>query len=1278
MNTLSHRIITACAALLLAVLLAPMLRAQETRGSIYGSVTDSTGGAVPGAKVAVTNVETGAVSHVQTNDSGYYEALLLLPGSYEVSAEVAGFKKAVRKGINLSIGSRAQADIKLEIGAVTESVTVTSDAPLLETSAVTSGRVIDNRSIRDLPVLNNNATLLTRLTPGVQVGNAYGYTNPAFTFLGSEVSTGGNVGGNSFSIDGVQSRADRRRVAYQPHPDTIQEFRIETANFDASVGGSSGLFVSTMTRAGTNGFHGGLSWQHWRSEWNAVPYFIKKNYNDNLAAARASGDANRIKLLESQVLVPSQHSNNYAASIGGPVRLPKRLFGPASFDGRDKLFFFFNYNGLKDRMFRTGYGYRTVPTEAHRRGDFSDLLALGTQYQIYDPLTTRPDPARPGHVIRDPFPNNIIPQARFNNPAYQAYTKLLPLPNVIRTIPLENYSLNYVGLVPWRFDYGTWSTRVDYNLTGKHRIFARMLQSKNVEHNQDWLYQHAPGYGEAQGLRKNIGGTVDWVYTATSNLIFDFSASIHQFAESNEPIPVQNVKPSTLGLPSYLDDFAAARGKFHFPQFNVSSYDTVATWNAIAHPPGVPKKYRMGSFKGDVTNVRGNHTLRGGVDARYSFKTLTEPGNTSGTFGFSNVWTRKDEDGFAPNATTGLSWAAFLLGLPSNGMTVSWNDNAAAYNPFYAGYAQDSWRVSPKLTLNLGLRAEYDVGVTERYDRMIGYLDKNATLPITQLAQAAYASNPVPELSAANFKVRGGSTYVGANGADRKLYGNQLVWMPRVGASYQLDSKTVLQAGYGIYHDVLNVMDFTASFPADNQFGYSRSTSTNVSLDFGQTWLVGNPRNGVSPLTNPFPVRSDGTRFDAPVRNALGLSAIQGRGFSYIPYDIDRARQHRWRASLQRQLGTNMVVEAAYAGSYSDNVYFNRNINFLPEQYWVGGNIRNTAHLTSLNQNVPNPFLLANFASLQQSNPLIYADMATNGFFTRTTAPKSQLLLPFPNLGGLTERTNDGRVRHHALELSLTRRFSKGLSLDANYTKTRNEATTFLNDFDKERTWLPSNLSRPHRVTVSGIYELPFGKGKPFIESGFLSKIVGGWQVAATHEWQPGPLVSFGNLLYYGDQKTLAKDIKPANQTLDEWYNWKLFPGIARDFNATNRAAYEARIRTIVPQAVLDQMTAAGICGTNVTCTYSNVQPTHFQPTGFHRRVFPVFIDGMRADGINYTNANLQRNFKFKEDIELQLRVDVLNLFNRQSFGGPDGNGRVLTDANGPNRFVQVQGRFRF
>ena len=200
MNPIPQRIISICAALTLAVLLSPSLMAQETRSAIYGRVTDSSGSALSGVEVLVTNTNTNSASRARTNDTGYYEALLLLPGSYEVSAEAAGFKKAIRKGINLSIGSRAQADIQLELGEVSESVTVTSDAPLLETSAVTSGRVIDNRSIRDLPVLNNNATLLTRLTPGVQVGNAYGYTNPAFTFLGSEVSTGGMSAATPFQL----------------------------------------------------------------------------------------------------------------------------------------------------------------------------------------------------------------------------------------------------------------------------------------------------------------------------------------------------------------------------------------------------------------------------------------------------------------------------------------------------------------------------------------------------------------------------------------------------------------------------------------------------------------------------------------------------------------------------------------------------------------------------------------------------------------------------------------------------------------------------------------------------------------------------------------------------------------------------------------------------------------------------------------------------------------------------------------------------------------------
>ncbi|MGB7068883.1 MAG: carboxypeptidase-like regulatory domain-containing protein [Pyrinomonadaceae bacterium] len=1280
--------------LVLMVLLGSTLFGQETRGSIFGVVTDSSGSVVAGADVTVTNVSTNVANRVQTNDSGYYEALLLLPGDYEVSAETAGFKKIVRKGINLSVGGRARTDLLLEIGEVSETVTVTADTPLIETSAVTAGRIIDNRSVRDLPTLNNNTTLLTIFTPGVQVGNVFGYTNPAFTFLGDSVGLGSKVGGNDFSIDGVQSRADRRRVAFQPHPDTVAEFRVETANFDASSGASSGLRVSTQTKSGTNEFHGSASWQHWRSSWNAVPYFVKKNFNERRARELASGDPNRIELENRLELVPNQSSNNYAFAIGGPIYLPRfgDDGGPALWSGKKKLFFFFNYNGLKDRMYRPAYGVNSVPTEAHRRGDFSDLLQFGPEYQIYDPLTARPDPNRAGHVIRDPFPGNIIPQNRFNNPMYQAYISLLPLPNVVRTNPRENYSSNYINLVPWTFDYHTWSTRVDYNLSDKQKIFGRVLYSKNLEHNQDWLANHAPGWGEAIGLRENIGGTLDWVWTATSNTVVNFSASIHNFAESNEPVDIQMVAPSSLGFPSYLDEYAEGRGKQHFPQFNVSGYSTVATWGAIAHPPGVPKNYEYRSFKGDMTHIRGNHTLRGGLDTRFSYKTLTEPGNTSGRFSFSNVWTRRDSSGITPASSLGLSWAAFILGMPSNGMNVSFNDDAAAYNPFYGGYVQDNWRFSPRLTLNIGLRLEYDVGATERFDRLIGELDKDAELPITSLAQTSYANvlaglTPAQRSlllpTAASFQVRGGSVYPGKDGASRKLYGDQLLWMPRFGASYMLDENTVLQGGYGIYHDILNVMDFSSNFPLDSQLGYSVGTFTDISLDNGLTWLVGDPQNGISPLTDPFPVRADGTRFDSPVRDALGLSAIQGGGYSYIPYDIKRARQQRWRASIQRQIGNNMVLEAAYAGSYSDDDYFNRNINVLPGSFWVTDDIRRNDHLTELLRTVPNPFRYTRpeFASLQQTHPLVYQDMQNTNFFRSSTISVSQLISPFPQLGTLTERTNEGKHRHHALELSLRKRFSKGLSFDIGYTMTSSNVTSYLNSVDDGMSWVTNNGTRPHRITGSGIYELPFGRNKPFLNDGFLSKILGGWQIAATYTWQQGALIGFGNQFYYGDMETLAKDIKPDKQTLEHWFNWQLFPGNGSDYLASNRTAYEARIREIVPQSVLDRMTTAGICrsGANaVPCTYSNVTPSNFQPNSLQRRVFPQFIAGLRAPGINYTNANLQRNFRFTESMQLQLRLDVLNLFNNQSYGGPNGNGVITADANGPSRFLQIQGRFRF
>jgi hypothetical protein len=304
-------------------------------------------------------------------------------------------------------------------------------------------------------------------------------------------------------------------------------------------------------------------------------------------------------------------------------------------------------------------------------------------------------------------------------------------------------------------------------------------------------------------------------------------------------------------------------------------------------------KGRQQGLKFNATQIRGSHTLRGGIDFRQHYRTLVQNGGfTSGSFSFSNTFVRKDEDGFTPAASVGLDWAAFILGMP-NEMFVDTNDTYALFSPYYAGFGQDTWRVTRNLTLTLGLRAEYERGATERYNRAIGYFDPSLELPISAAAQAAYARNPLPELAASQFVVRGGTVYTGRNGAPRELWQSELLWLPRVSAAWQLGTKTVVRGGYGIYYDTLNVMNTGV-----DQYGFSRATVTQLTNDAGTTWLVGDPKNGISPLTNPFPVRANGTRFDTPLRDALGAMARVGQGFTFGRYDREHPRVQRWRIGV--------------------------------------------------------------------------------------------------------------------------------------------------------------------------------------------------------------------------------------------------------------------------------------------------------------------------------------------------------------------------------------------
>ena len=1252
--------------------------AQETRSTILGTVKDQSGAVVSGATVDVTNTDTNTTTKLSTNSSGYFEAPYLLPGGYSISVTAQGFKRYVQQGYTLTVNSRQNIDIALEIGGAAESVTVTAATALLETTSGSGTASLEQRQISDLPVMSNSAILLARGVPGIQWTAQPNYLGMHSNVGGSAISAAGGVGGNEFSLDGVPNMTQGRRTGYLPYTDTLAEFKVETAPFDASKGHTTGANISLSTKSGSNDYHGQLTWQHWQQRLNATQSTTNAGYWGRIRQAEAAGNTALAEQLKSVSPQPSGRSNNWAGSVGGPVRVPWL------FNGKEKLFFFFAYNAAKDvKTEEANAVNRTVPSDAHRRGDFSDLLKLDNRYQIYDPRTAR---LVNGVVTRDPFPNNQVP---ILNPMYKFYEALYPHANNVPGVVAADGTNNYLAsATPFNWDYKAFTNRIDLNLTAKQRMFGKWSYSNfNPEDRGDWTYETARGLQVGGLVRKNIGIAFDHVYTFNSTTIFNWSIGWNRFIEGNASNAVQtSFPPSKVGLPSYIDQKAGPY--IHLPNIDFDAYSDFTRGY-----PGFAR-YSVGTLRGELSKYIGTHGLRFGADIRDNWRASNGPGNSSGNFGFGNTYVRQAQN--TTNAfNIGLQWAAFMLGAPTSA-SISTNDDLYMNNWFYSGYVQDDWKLSRKLTINLGLRYELEAGFHERFNRGLVGFDLDATLPISQGAQEAYAKLPASILAlrpASDFIVKGGAPYLGKDGAPTAVNNGQPAWMPRLGFAYQLNDKTVLRGGWGLFFDTNNVIENGL-----DQTGYSRGTGTTITNDNGLTFTNSNLTSAacraslsacVTLLADPFPVRADGTRFDTPLGNALGLMARQGRGFTFLDRDWERARQHRWRIGVQRQLGASMVAEVAYLGSRSDQIQIGKRLDALPGKYFATGLIRNTALTNDLNSTFTNPFNISNFASLATSNPVVYADMLTNGFFTGANIRKEQLLRPYTNMNGLTNgRDPGGESKYNHLELTVTKRLSHGYSFQASYLWSSNiERLVRENEFDDLLVWRPSQSSAPHNLNANFIYEFPFGKGKKFLSGNkWLSALVGGWQFSGIYVKQSGRAYDLGNWFYFGGNlRDIAKDTK--DQRVSDWFNWQIFPGASRDYAAcTTQApnacdAWMARASKLVPA----EMIPSGVTfnKAEVGSTKRLATPDDFRPNTFHVRVFPTRLNWLRSMGKNQLDANFLRRFSLTEKQSLVFRLDLINTFNHVLWDVPSTDinssnfGRVTTQWNTP-RFIQFQLRYTF
>jgi len=1245
-----------------ALLLPLAAAAQETRGNINGVVQDKDG-VIPGAVVKITNTGTSQTQQLVTNNSGYFEAVLLNPGDYQVRVELPGYKTLTQSGVVLAVGQTVNLSLTLEVGQITESVEVTAETPLLDATTVSSGQNFDRRMVETLPMFSNMPIMLARFTPGVapaeaEVQNIFqGYMEGTTSAAGGQVGTGSGFDnrntGNNYTIDGAQNNGFGRRIASSPNADQIEELRVETSNFDAAVGHGTGLSVSMMTRGGTNTLRGSANYTHWNNQLNSPNIQQKAQFK----ADPRQEDAWR-----------SGRSHIGAFTLGGPVVIPKVV------NGRGKVFFFANYSKSDDSAPGRLAGNSTVPANRkHLEGDFSDLLSLPSgagattpaghhQYQIFDPLTTRPDPLRPGRVIRDPFPNNIIPKDRFmnpdgsyKNPAFGLYQAMVPAPNQNFLSPTQQPVNNYYRAAEPDQPHNTQgSFRIDYNQSPSSRFFFRANGNQFEESSLvDWTYDSPDpqfrGLHDVSRARFSWSGTGTWTKVFGGRTVLDTQISANRAHQRDTRKNLVNYGPSSVGLPPYLDDFCQARFECILPQNNINSYQAMGGT--------VDGGIWVTTYQGqsNLTATRGSHTWRGGVDVQLAQRTSRDGAGNMGTFTYDNTYTRAaDTTNVFPAQQIGLSLAAFMLGFPTS-VSIADNQGFDVRNNFYGTYAQDTWRVSQNLTINAGLRFEYENGIKEQQDRALLWFDPLAPVSIAAVAETAYAANPLPQVPASQFKVVGGGVYAGTQGYGDRTWKPEALWMPRVSFGYKLGDKNVIKGGYGMYYDTLNARDWTPS-----QDGYNVTTTNPLSNDFGLAFALGDPRRGVLPLADPFPVRASGSRYETVPGNALGADTVLGRNFTAENRDRVHSRVQRWRLGWQRELTRSTAIDIAYAGSYADRQGISIRADYLPEQYWSSANVRDTSANDFLTGNVPNPFYIGNFGSLQATNPLLYQRLQGSALFTSTTIQRQRLLRPFPQMGSGAANSglfyNDqplGVIKAHSLEVVLTRRYSDGLTANGALTVNRVTENRTVEEYDRAPTlWQTNNNGRPWRLTGALVYELPFGPGRKFLhDNGWMAQVARGWTTGATYEYQPGALLTWNvningqnNLFFYGDLKDIARK----------------HPEIA-----------------LLPDGTFDP-----------TKTWFNIEgferATANQPAAFQRRAFPFRVDGVRGQDLSFLHANIARTFALGGRRTFQFRLDIQNLLNRQHYANPNLDptstnfGQVRAVNNSVMRFLTFNAKFAF
>ncbi len=1043
--------------LTLCVLTGSLVYGQTSQGSISGTITDTSGAVVAGATITARNTATGATSQTTSSNAGSYSLPNLNAGTYDVTATLPGFKVARQSGVVVQVGTTASQNITLQPGEVTETVTVTAGAPTVEAETSDVGTVVTTKQVLDLP-LALGSTVQSMRSPEAFVFLTPGTVGPGTNGGGSNgASTGGPfeskiTGGQNYStevlLDGASMYRSENGSSFDeaaPSVEALGEFRVETSTMPASLGRTTGGIEIFSTKAGTNNYHGN-AYDIFRNEDLDANSF----YNNYLGLPR---------VLDKQ--------NDYGGTLGGPVWIPK------IYNGKDKTFFFFSWEQYRQNQ--GGSSTTTVPTAAEKSGDFTQSLdmtrVVGTNPcnnnapiyfgEIFDPASTQ---TVNGVLCRTSFLSetgkNAIPANRIS----PIGAKILSYyPDPITSGLANNYTLN------WSFPLldTTMTFRIDQNIGTRDRIYFTYSSRDNNRLSTNPIFNNVAGAGRTQDF-----------FTHYIRLVNDFTVSPTMLNHLNLGFNRTNSK--NVGAGVRLGNGTDWDKELGIPGASGPTFPAIGPGESTITGIGdsvfndtIDYGYRIND---SMDWVKGKHTFKFGFDARPQ---IYEPGvlnNTSGTVNFARAQTA------ATQLTGGLSGngiASMLLGLADNGNINAYASQARWRENYYAIFGQDTYKLTPTLTLNYGVRWDVEIPRWEAHGN-------TSNISLTAPNPAA-GGRPGALVFAGKGPGRNGNV-------DEKWVNTYWKdFAPRIGFAWSpsaLGGKTVLRGGYGILYAALQYADFGA----DLQTGFQANPQFN------------NP-NGFSPaftLASGFPSFTPPPNLDPSQVNFQGNPAN-----AYLDPSYGRpAMVQNWSLEVQHQLATDMILDVAYVGMHSTHLRSNFDpINLLPQQDLTLGSL--------LNQPINSPQVQAAGYGLPYP-----------GF--PTDRPLSQALQPYPQYFVLNTDCcleNLGQSSYNSLQVSLRRRFHNGLNLLLSYTysKTMTDADSAMpffatlagggsaqnpNDLRNEKS--VSNQDIPHNLVLSYIYELPFGRGKKFLNhGGFVNAIAGGWSFSGIQTYHSGQPYAF-------------------------------------------------------------------------------------------------------------------------------------------------------------------------